>query len=112
LPAVLITIQDGAVDYVTDDRDIQVVIVDFDQYDPDTSFPDDVEATMREVMELPFDMPWRGGVLKRLQEVKRTIQTALVSGPGYAKEGNYHGNTPAVKVPGSDARRERQPQAS
>lgn len=89
MSAVLITIQNGTVDYSVDDPDTQVVIVDFDKFDPDTSFPDDVEAAMREVMELPVNMPWRGGIVKRLQEVKRAVQHELLNGPTYAREGNY-----------------------
>lgn len=116
MSAVLITIQNGTVDYCTDDRDTQVVVVDFDKFDPDTSFPDDVEAVMHEVLDLPPDMPWRGGVVKRLQEVKRTIQAELLAAPTYAKEGNYGRGIKRVKtdsptgLPVSDARGEREPE--
>lgn len=109
MSAVLITIQNGTVDYCTDDTDTQVVIVDFDKFNPDTSFPDDVEAAMQEVLELPTTMPWRGGIVKRLQEVKRTVQRELLNGPTYTREGNYGRGRPK-RVPGSHAGAERQPE--
>jgi hypothetical protein len=121
LSAVLITIQNGTVDYCTDDRDTQVVIVDFDKFDPDTSFPDDVDASIHEVMDLPPEVPWRGGIVKRLNEVKRTINAALLAAPTYAREGNYRGNNTskrylahqansAAGLPASDVSGEREPQ--
>ncbi len=106
MAAALITIQNGTVDYCTDEP-IQVVIVDFDAFDPDTSFPDDVEAVMREVLELPDTIPWRGGVVKRLQETKRAIQAELLSGPTYAKVGNY-----GLGISRSNASRDSEPETA
>ena len=81
--AVLITIQNGAVDYVASDKNTQVVIVDFDSFDPDTTFPDDIAAVLTQVVSLPPGMPWKRGVITRLNEVKKACKKSLWAGPLY-----------------------------
>lgn len=79
MPAVLITVVDGTTDYCTE-GDVQVVLVDFDRHDLNTSFPDDVERDIAMVRALP-DMPWATETIRRLAKVRNAISTGIRSEP-------------------------------
>ena len=81
MTAILITVQDGGVDFITDDPDAQIVFVDFDALNPDTAFPDDVEVVAAQVLGLPQGFPWKRGVITRLAAVKKACKRSLWAGP-------------------------------
>lgn len=83
MSAILVTVQDGTADYV-DDGEVEVVIVDFDALDPDTTFPEDINVLIQKVFRLPHTIPWRAGVIKRLNEVKTKCKRSIEKGDTYA----------------------------
>lgn len=79
MPAVLITALGATVDYVTE-GEVQVVLVDFNTYSLDTSFPCDVDRDIANVKELP-DMPWKTETIRRLAAKRVEIADAINSEP-------------------------------
>lgn len=75
--AVIVTIQNGTVDYVTD-GDVSIAVIDFDSLDPDTCFPEDVDELIEQVLAMPQTIPWRGGVIKRLASIKKECGKNMV----------------------------------
>lgn len=78
--AILITVQNGTVDFCST-GDLQTVVVDFDSFDPDKTFPDDIDILLKKVLELPPGIPWKGGIISRLNEVKRACKNSLWTTP-------------------------------
>lgn len=78
LPSVLITVQNGAVDYVTNGPN-HVVFVDFDSLQSDTTFPDDISVAIEQVLELPHSIPWREGIVRRLNKLRTECTESLRS---------------------------------
>lgn len=80
MAAVLITVSNGTVDYCTDgDTDLQVVMIDVDRHDLDTSFPDDVDLDIKALRQLPSDMPWVREMIRRLCSIRTQIQDHIRS---------------------------------
>lgn len=79
---VLVTVQNGTVDYVTQGSS-RVVLVNFDEFDEDRTFPEDVDEVIEQVLALPSTIPWRGGVIKRLQQVRAACKKSLHTASTY-----------------------------
>lgn len=73
---VLITVENGTADYVTA-GDVHVVMVDFDHLAKPDTFIEDIDLAIDQVRDLTADVPWRGGVLRRLSELRKQRKEEL-----------------------------------
>lgn len=79
----------GSVDFCTL-GDPQVVLIDYRMAHA-SSFPDEVEALVKEVKALPHDMPWREQTLEELHRISMATRALLVDRlPLFIEDPNAH----------------------
>jgi hypothetical protein len=80
-PAVLITIAEGGIDYITC-GDMKVVVLDFDEMslkNIDKYMPIDVEDRIKDVEALPDEITWKADIIRRLQEFLVEVEAHVFS---------------------------------
>lgn len=71
---VLVSVDGNDVDWITI-GDAEVILLDYAKLE--RSFPDVIEATIKQVEGLPSNTPWKWGALKRLRSIHNAAQDLI-----------------------------------